>query len=79
MPYRYENDRRFLMREILRCAHQDREAMVFSLRGSDHPDDIEYLEEIDAVMNDIIRMDANLGLGIFHPDIVKRLARDAGN
>ena len=73
MAYRYETDRDELMRRILEAAYQDRSSLAAALRSDSRPtaDDIDYAEECDRICRDIMRMDQNLGTGIFHPNAVK--------
>lgn len=76
MPYKYELGERERLREILRCAYQDRSGMIESLRSGDDmtEDDKEYLAECLALCRDIVRMDANLKLRLFHSTHAARLS-----
>ncbi|MDG3444666.1 hypothetical protein [Nitrospirillum amazonense] len=77
MAYRYETDRGTLMNRILQAAYQDRSSLAASLR-SDHqptPDDLAYAAECDQICRDIMRMDQNLKMGIFHPEAARRALR----
>jgi hypothetical protein len=84
MAYRYETPKRELMSELLRCAYQDREAMMASLASGipfaekmSEPELLSKMDESDRnyylecrrYCRDFIRMSHNLKLGVFHPSV----------
>ena len=90
MTYRYETPKDELMITLIRCAYQDREAMMASLvsgipfaeQMSDdellsklNDDDRDYYLECQRCCRDFIRMDHNLKLEIFHPSTVASVGK----
>ena len=81
MAYRYETPKDELMVTLIRCAYQDREAMMASLASgipfaekmsedellsNMSDDDRDYYLECQRYCRDFIRMSHNLKLGVFH-------------
>ncbi|WP_340151916.1 hypothetical protein [uncultured Sneathiella sp.] len=84
MAYRYETSKDELMAELVRCAYQDRTAMMDSLASGVplseqmsedellskmNDNDRDYYLECQRYCRDFIRMSHNLKLGVFHPSI----------
>jgi len=59
-----KNDRLF---NLVYAAFQDRNSLLASLTSSDAESDFEMALEVAVECRDIVRMDINMRLGIFHP------------
>ena len=64
----YEQEKNTRLFNIVYAAYQDRSTLVASYLSGNTDKDNELAEEIAVEVRDLIRVDKNLKLGIFHPN-----------
>lgn len=70
---KYEQDKDSRIFNLVYAAYQDRSTLVTSHLSAGTEGDKELAAEIAVEVRDLIRMDENLQLGIFHPNNHDRL------